>query len=441
MSYKAIITKVKNIRPMLGADRLRLATVANNQIIIGTDIEEGTLGVFFPDDGALSHEFCHENNLYRHKEYNKNPEAKGGFFEDNRRVKVLKLRGEKSEGFWCPLEYLSYTGYNLDKLNEGFEFDKLNGFNICEKYYTPATRKMMKAAGKGNRVKNKSKKLKLKEMYPDFKEHWDTKQLAYYIDKLPKGILLQISEKVHGTSGRIGYIKLHKYLNKFQKLWNKYLPIKFQEYEYKYISGSRRVILHNNKEDGYYKDSDFRSEIHKKIEKIGLNPGETIYFEICGFTDQGKNIMSPQGIKDKELKKLYGDTMVYSYGCDPNEKLNKPKYDIYVYRITRTLDNGSISEVPYYQLVGRCKELDLKIVPELKEQFIFDGDTKKLLKTCEELAEGPSTIDKSHIREGIVLRCDYPGMETNFKLKSFHFKTLEGLIKNDPKYIDMEEIS
>ena len=38
-------------------------------------------------------------NLYRHTEKNNKPEAKAGFFEDNGRVKAIKLRGIVSEGF------------------------------------------------------------------------------------------------------------------------------------------------------------------------------------------------------------------------------------------------------------------------------------------------------------------------------------------------------
>jgi hypothetical protein len=279
MTYKAIIAPIKNIRNHSNADRLKIGRVCYKDVIVGLDTEENTLGVYFPDDGVLNEEFCRENNLYRHTDYNKYPEAKGGFFEDNRRVRTLKLRGERSEGFWCPLGLLSYTGYNLSKLKEGFEFDELNGHKICKKYITPAT--MKKAAGNGN--KNKDKKLKMKDRYPDFKEHWDTKKLEYYIQLIPKGAVLQISEKVHGTSHRVAKLRQYKQLNWFQKTWNKYLPIKFKEYEYSYISGTRRTIMNDDFVDGFYKDSNFREQVHNRIVQAGLLRGETIFMEIVGY--------------------------------------------------------------------------------------------------------------------------------------------------------------
>lgn len=148
--------------------------------------------------------------------------------------------------------------------------------------------------------------------------------------------------------------------------------------------------------------------------------------------------MPPHEIEDKELKKQYGDQMIYSYGCAPNTP-NVPKFKVFVYRMTRTNEDGIKSEVPYHQLVSRCKELGLDIVPELKESFIYDGDKEKLYELCNSLAEGPSTLDPSHIKEGVVIRVEHPNQETNYKCKSFHFCMLEGIQKNNPEFVDEEE--
>jgi hypothetical protein len=61
------------------------------QALVSKDYKEGDLYVIFPAEVQLSHEFCSNNNLYRHSELNANPEAKG-YIEDNRRVKAVKLR-------------------------------------------------------------------------------------------------------------------------------------------------------------------------------------------------------------------------------------------------------------------------------------------------------------------------------------------------------------
>ena len=63
MSYKAIVTRLKNVRPHSNADRVQLATCHGNQVVIGLNSQEGELGVYFPSDGQLSPEFCKENKL------------------------------------------------------------------------------------------------------------------------------------------------------------------------------------------------------------------------------------------------------------------------------------------------------------------------------------------------------------------------------------------
>lgn len=189
MSYKAIVCKVKNVRPHSGADRLKIATVMGYQIICGLDQEEDELGVFFPSDGCLSHEHCMQNKLYR-----KDPESgepMGGYFGPNGRVKAVKLRGVISEGFWQPIKAFKWTG-SIDMLVEGYEFDTLNKHKICEKYYTPATKKaMQKKAKKG---KTNVKRVDRSNMH----EHYDTPQLRHELNKIPVGALLTVTTKLHG---------------------------------------------------------------------------------------------------------------------------------------------------------------------------------------------------------------------------------------------------
>jgi hypothetical protein len=53
MAYTAVIAQLKNIRKHTNADRLKIATVTGEQIIVGLDHEDGDLGIFFPVDGRL----------------------------------------------------------------------------------------------------------------------------------------------------------------------------------------------------------------------------------------------------------------------------------------------------------------------------------------------------------------------------------------------------
>jgi hypothetical protein len=411
-----------------------LGTAAGHQVIISTDIVEGTLGIFFPEDGQLSLEMCQRNNLHRHTHLNANPEAKAGFFDDNRRVRAQRFRKEMSMGYWVPLKMLKWTGFDIERLTKGDLIDELNGKPICNKYYTPATRKMM---GSGTNKDRRSSKRILKESFPDFREHFNTQKLRMMVDLIPAGAILSISEKIHGTSARTGKLRQVKELGWFKRTWNKIFGEKFKTSEYKYVTGSRRVVLDPKQVDdgGYYSGKQFRATIHNKIRDIGLQDGETLYYEIVGYSEDGALIMGAHNIKDSKLKKKYGTKMVYKYGCDPGT------YKIAVYRITRTGPGREVTELPWTQMVTRCRELGLDTVPQIKEPFIYDGDSSKLLELCEELSQGNSLLDTDHIREGIVLRVEAPNVETHYKYKSFWFCELEGIAKNNDEYVDPEEIS
>ena len=81
------------------------------------------------------------------------------------------------------------------------------------------------------------------------------------------------------------------------------------------------------------------------------------------------------------------------------------------------------------------------MVPDVIEPFVYDGDEGKLRNLVEELTEGPSTIDPSHIREGVCVRADRYTVPVVLKSKSHLFRILEGLVKDDLEYLDIEEIS
>lgn len=54
---------------------------------------------------------------------------------------------------------------------------------------------------------------------------------------------------------------------------------------------------------------------------------------------------------------------------------------------------------------------------------------------------GSSTLDDGHIREGVVVRVEGPGVDFHLKYKSFWFCELEGIAKNKDDYVDPEDIS
>lgn len=437
-NYKAVVTRITNIEPHPNADRLRITKIAGYNVIIGLNTEVGDRVVLFPPDGQLSEIYAEKNDLVGYKDP-ETGEKKGGFFDKNRRVKATRLRSVKSEAYIASLDSLTFTGADLNALKDGFEFDELNGFKICEKYYTPATKKMM-AAGK-----------KLRKSNEYFRKHIDTNQYRLRKGDIQKGALVILTQKLHGTSARGGYVLDTKKLplGILKRVWNATLGHVFgyarakEVTDFDYLIGTRNVILDTPEcEKGFYKNvgasEQFRFTAFETF-RNALRKGEIVYSELVGFVDENTPIMpfvETAKSSNKELNNKYGKTMRYLYNCVPGQ------CDQYVYRITMTSDDGHPVELPYFQMVTRVKELGLKTPPLMRDPFIFDGDFERLDEIVENLTEGPDLIDDSHIREGVVVRAENPDGTTVFlKSKSFDFLVLEGICKDDINYVDLEEIS
>ena len=432
MSYKAQIVRLKNVRPHPNADKVNLATCQGNQVVVSIDANEGDLGCFFPSDGQLSHEFCHANNLYRKAELNKFHDDKCGMFDENRRVRAQKFRGEISDGFWVPLHYFGFiqvTGLDV----EGFEFDEWKGVPICSKYVNPQTLKIAR--------ENQGKKAKTAKKSIMFKEHFETAHFGKQLHEFDFGQTLIITEKLHGTSGRIGHVKLEKDLNWKERL-AKVFGVKVQETEWKYMNGTRRVVLSEHKGTQFH-DPTIRDKAMKLFEG-NLRKGETAFFEIVGFESTGASIMpkvDTTKMGDKEFTKRFDKTMAYSYGCEPTECA------IYVYRMTLTDEDGHSIDYAWDDVVKRCSEIGVKTVPHIKtitldvlaaNHSTVEDARESLAKMVETYGSGPSTLDDRHIKEGVCVRIEGGINNRTTKFKSFEFKFLEGIVK-DSGVIDTEE--
>lgn len=429
MSHKAIVAKIDRVGDIDGANTIQIAYVLGERVIVNKSSQVGDEGVFFMPDLQLSEDFCAENNLFRDKTLNKDKE-RSGFFEANRRVRAQPFMKVKSEGFFVPFDYFDYTGYSAFKI--GDQFDELNGHKICCKYVSEKTRKAI-----GN---NNTKSMK-KSLVPDFKEHVDTEQFKYNIDKIPVGALISIQAKRHGTSGRYAYTKVFNELPKWKQLVNKVVPI-FPEYNWDYVVGTRRVVLKNHErvKDGFHGSEEFRFEILDAL-KPHLTKGMEIFGEIVGYAN-GKPIMpahSTKELKDKAFTKKYGDSFVYKYGC------LEGTYKFIVYRVVITNEDGTSIDMTQPQLVDWCNKRGLEPCLDVCSPFVYNGDKESLTKLVEELTERTELLtedytDPSHINEGVIIRVDHTGMTPLFlKNKSYAFKVCEGIAKEVD--VDTEDAS
>jgi intein/homing endonuclease len=207
MAYAGVIAKVRKVRPLImkngeEASSVNLATVFGYQIVLGKDIKEDTLGIYFPPEGQLSREMCMANKLYR-----KHPdtgEPMGGYFGPNGRIRVQKFLNQESWGYWTTLDSLRLPCVSEDifsKLSEGDEITHMPAYDgepyeqlICRKYYSPKATAAMQRAQSANSKNKKKRRFEV----DSFQKHYDTGKLRIKGRNIPVGSVLYLTEKCHG---------------------------------------------------------------------------------------------------------------------------------------------------------------------------------------------------------------------------------------------------
>jgi hypothetical protein len=417
-NYTAVIVKLSNTFALQGLDKLVGVSVFGNTCIIPKDYDLNQLYVFFPAETQLSPQYLTENNLYRNSNYNDDMTQKG-YFEDNGRVKAIKLKGNVSTGVLMPVDSL----YRLEtgSVLLGDEFNELNGVFICKKYIVPH-----KASGTGTPKQNKV----LDELIDSklFPQHIDTEHLLKNLNRVSLSDNVVISIKLHGTSGRVANTLTKRKLKRIER-WAKRFGVSVVEEEYKYVVGSRKVVksidFNELKNKNHYYEEDLWTKVSKEHFEGKLHKGEAIYFEIIGKDYTGSEIQKG-----------------YTYGSE--------KPTVYIYRITHINPNGVEIDLTWEHLQKRAIELDTLVVPTIwngsfyqylkkqgldiwagtKEDFI-----EKHLKDA--FMDKPSVLDQSVIEEGICIRVEtYPRPRT-YKLKSPKFLLHEGAMA-DKQIEDVE---
>ena len=460
------ITQLKNVRNHPNADKLMLADCFGNTVCVPKDTSyENQVVIYFPSDLQLSVEYCAQNDLIRRKDENGN--NAGGYLDpEKRNIRAINLRGAKSDGLVMPLESLVYTGVDISILNVGDRITIVNGHDICQKYIPKSNHRVRATGEAGNRTRKRKMPIA-----PLFTEHADTEQLAYNLSAFKPGDEIEITLKMHGTSQRTANLPVFQgYKRTF---WDKLFRREGEPiYAWGGVSGTRRVVL-DSYDGGFYGSNEFREQ-HSKTFDGKLWKGETVYYEVVGFTHTGTPIMasaSNSKVSDKEFTKQYGKKTVFSYGCTANgyhptedsEPNSWPQSDIYVYRMTMANEDGEVVEYTPDFMRYRCEQMGVKTVPVFYRGFVEaiemeDGEIQyrlvgknaadmvgfesvgSLVKTMAEcFYDGPDPIGKTHIREGVVVRIVNRPKFTAYKHKNHNFKVLEGIIKDTADAPDMEE--
>jgi len=212
VNYRAKVVKLETLNDHPDADRLKVAVVDFQNIVVGSGTQVGDLYIFVPAEASINRDLLAFNNQFSKscglnvsQKYitikdkpklediivwgNISPEefiklngkkciemdkgvdyivdgkytigGKFGFFEKYGRVKALKLRGVISEGYLMPIsfanDWLESKGvsFRISEENVGEVFDSIGDEVFCKKYVNPNTNyKMIQVVNKDQSVKS-----------------------------------------------------------------------------------------------------------------------------------------------------------------------------------------------------------------------------------------------------------------------------------------------
>lgn len=498
-NYLATICKIGETFPIEGADRLVKTVVNGYDIVISKDMKPGTIVVYFPVECAISQDFLSANNLFERGEFERNANAEEiktlieeaenasteekaaeivakiksmcGFFGKNGRVRILKLRGQYSQGFIAGIESLVNFDPELSDIdweNEiGTQFNFVGEKELCWKY-VPATKEVRSGGGSERAWKKRMKHLKRFDRLIEgqFAFHYDTQMLAEHISMLKPDDNVSITVKVHGTSVIIANVLTNKkspyskaYLNRnirkvlnlrYSRMTNcqknelrsAYIKTKMKPtVEYGNIYASRSVIknqyINHDKHDFY--GGDPWGCVNRDFGKY-LDNGMTVYGEIAGYVEGSQSMIQPK----------------HDYGCKPGCWKFMP------YRITMTDELGNktewdVSEVDKWtrDLVAAHPELEEKtmfltilyhgrfgdLYPDIDESNHWHENVLARMKAdrANFLMEEDEPLCKNKVpREGVVIRIDGDKFARAWKLKTMRHYGKEAE-QHDKGEVDIEE--
>lgn len=414
-NYLAKVVEIKELRKHSNADRLQMTSINFQDVILGMNAQVGDLYVFFPIECEISDKLLSFTSSYRHGHLNKDVNTLG-FFEDNGRVRAVKLRGERSMGYMIPLKEVADC-YDSDIVDFPIEteFDMIGDEVIMKKYQIEVKNVAQARLGK--------KPIISRLVEGQVHLHVDTENLRNCVYEIKPDDQISITYKLHGTSFWVSNVLVKRKLNLMEK-FAKLLKFKIQETEYDFVYGSRKVVKNEyetqDKQDFYGYDlwCDIKDELKDSIPK-----GYTIYGECVGYTKNGAMIQSG-----------------YDYGCDQGQK------KIYVYRITITNEDGLVYNLTTNETKEFCERNNLNYVPlffigkgsEIVPNGTDDWHKDFIVKLEDQYTDKDCYICKNKVpEEGIVVRRDFAHQFTAYKLKGFRFLEFE-TSELDKGVVDLE---
>ncbi len=202
-NYSATVIRVPELRKAQNSDKLYIIDKLGMTAIVDDSwiSREGELALLFPAEVQLEPGFMKANNLYRDKALN-DDQTQAGYIDTNRRVRAMKLRGNISNGLVLPLTSIWFA--DTASLSEGNVFDTLDGYAICRKYEVPVKGG---ALNRGDRQVAKAFKRVDETFLP---AHFDTSHWERESYRIPENAEVIVTQKLHGTSCRLGYVPVRR---------------------------------------------------------------------------------------------------------------------------------------------------------------------------------------------------------------------------------------
>ena len=165
-NYLCTICKVGELHPIEGADKLAKTVINGYDIVVPKTMNEGDIVLYFPVETSICEGFLSANNLYEFSLADRNAnfteveliiksaEVTGddveikksletaksmcGFFNKHGRVRIIKLRGQYSQGFVCGIDAVVKYKPELAEVNWesliGTQFNYVGDDEFCWKY-------------------------------------------------------------------------------------------------------------------------------------------------------------------------------------------------------------------------------------------------------------------------------------------------------------------
>jgi len=424
-NYLASIVKIEEFRSHPNADNLKMVSLFGNNVITGIDAETGFY-CYFPLECAISKDFLKHTNSFRESAENAD-NTKKGFFELHGRVRALRLRGERSEGYIVPVSTLEDFAKNFLNKNitisdqhVGEDFDLFFNHEFCKKYIPKGQR----SGERSKKTKGNVKRYKSKLVENQFRFHEDTSHLKREMFRVSPDDYIAVTEKLHGCNFIVSNLLVKKKLSIIDKI-SKYLGANINDTEYGMLYSSRAVIKNSVMDDGKQNDHFYDVDVWKIVaDKIipSLANGISVIGEIVGYTPSGQYIQKG-----------------YDYGCSAGN------LDFWIFKVTYTSIDGHVYVFNHRETVAFCNKFGFKMpkthyygkakdhFPELNvEDHWHDEFLQKMIETY--LEKKCDLCQNDVWAEGVILRRDVPFEWDAFKLKSFNF------LEQETKQLDAGEV-